>query len=61
MRKETYSLYPDTPRAGVSAGFNLSRWAIGHGGFTAFLLVLLLAASRSFASARRRIPTSRFG
>src|SRR6516165_7509034 len=25
-------------------GFNLSRWAIGHGNFTAFLLVLLLAA-----------------
>src|SRR5215813_1908023 len=25
-------------------GFNLSRWAISHGGFTAFLLVLLLAA-----------------
>src|SRR5262249_34156033 len=44
MRKETYSLYPDTPRVGVSAGFNLSRWAIGHGGFTAFLLVLLLGA-----------------
>jgi multidrug efflux pump subunit AcrB len=27
-----------------SSTFNLSRWAIGHGGFTAFLLVLLLAA-----------------
>jgi multidrug efflux pump subunit AcrB len=26
------------------SGFNLSRWAISHGGFTAFLLVLLLAA-----------------
>ena len=25
-------------------GFNLSRWAINHGNFTAFLLVLLLAA-----------------
>ena len=25
-------------------GFNLSRWAIGHGNFTGFLLVLLLAA-----------------
>ena len=25
-------------------GFNLSRWAISHGSFTAFLLVLLLAA-----------------
>ena len=23
-------------------GFNLSRWAIEHGSFTAFLLVLLL-------------------
>ena len=28
----------------ASRGFNLSRWAIGHGNFTAFLLVLLLAA-----------------
>src|SRR5499433_131830 len=28
----------------ASSGFNLSRWAIGHGNFTAFLLVLLLAA-----------------
>jgi multidrug efflux pump len=27
-----------------SRGFNLSRWAINHGNFTAFLLVLLLAA-----------------
>src|SRR5215467_5112737 len=27
-----------------SKGFNLSRWAISHGNFTAFLLVLLLAA-----------------
>ena len=27
-----------------TASFNLSRWAINHGGFTAFLLVLLLAA-----------------
>jgi len=26
------------------SSFNLSRWAISHGGFTAFLLVLLLAA-----------------
>jgi len=43
MRMETYSLYPDMSRAG-SKGFNLSRWAIGHGGFTAFLLVLLMAA-----------------
>ena len=28
----------------LARGFNLSRWAIGHGNFTAFLLVLLLAA-----------------
>ena len=28
----------------ASSGFNLSRWAINHGSFTAFLLVLLLAA-----------------
>src|SRR5262245_36433872 len=34
-----------------SAAFNLSRWAISHGGFTAFLLVLLLAAG-SFALLR---------
>jgi multidrug efflux pump subunit AcrB len=44
MRTETYSLYPDMPRATATKGFNLSRWAIGRGGFTAFLLVLLLAA-----------------
>lgn len=31
--------HPKAPR-----GFNLSRWAIGHGSFTAFLLVLLLVA-----------------
>ena len=30
--------------AHASRGFNLSRWAIDHGNFTAFLLVLLLAA-----------------
>ena len=34
----------DEIRAGTSRGLNLSRWAINHGGFTAFLLVLLLAA-----------------
>ncbi len=28
----------------LSLGFNLSRWAIAHGNFTAFLLVLLIAA-----------------
>src|SRR5262245_13765241 len=31
-------------RLGLWKGFNLSRWAISHGGFTAFLLVLLLVA-----------------
>jgi multidrug efflux pump subunit AcrB len=30
--------------AKTSSGFNLSRWAIHHGNFTGFLLVLLLAA-----------------
>ena len=34
-----------------SKGFNLSRWAIRHGSFTAFLLVLLLAAG-AFSLAR---------
>jgi multidrug efflux pump subunit AcrB len=34
----------DLIHAKASRGFNLSRWAIGHGSFTAFLLVLLLAA-----------------
>src|SRR5215467_9701138 len=34
----------DPTNAKTSTGFNLSRWAIGHGNFTAFLLVLLLAA-----------------
>lgn len=34
----------DQTQAGASGGFNLSRWAINHGSFTAFLLVLLLAA-----------------
>ena len=34
----------DLTHAKASEGFNLSRWAIGHGSFTAFLLVLLLAA-----------------
>ena len=33
--------------------FNLSRWAIGHGGFTAFLLVLLLVAGALLAMADR--------
>jgi multidrug efflux pump subunit AcrB len=31
-------------RPGSWKGFNLSRWAISHGGLTAFLLVLLLVA-----------------
>ena len=42
MRRETFSL-PDPPR-GAPSRFNLSKWAISHGSFTAFLLVLLLAA-----------------
>jgi multidrug efflux pump subunit AcrB len=42
MRKETFLQPADMNPA--SKGFNLSRWAIDHGGFTAFLLVLLLAA-----------------
>ena len=34
-----------SPKGGLNkAGFNLSAWAIAHGSFTAFLLVLLLAA-----------------
>ena len=44
MRRETFSLPEGLVPAGSSKGFNLSRWAINHGGFTAFLLVLLLAA-----------------
>jgi multidrug efflux pump subunit AcrB len=41
MRRETFPAAGATP---LSNGFNLSRWALDHGGFTAFLLVLLLAA-----------------
>ena len=61
MRRETFSLPEGLIPAGPAKGFNLSRWAIDHGGFTAFLLVLLLAAVPfpSCASARRRIRTSR--
>jgi multidrug efflux pump subunit AcrB len=44
MRKETFLHPADMTPTGASKGFNLSRWAIDHGGFTAFLLVLLLAA-----------------
>ncbi len=44
MRRETFSL-PEGPVPGTPPeGFNLSRWAISHGGFTAFLLVLLVLA-----------------
>ena len=43
MRREVSSLSQGL-RPGSWTGFNLSRWAISHGGFTAFLLVLLLAA-----------------
>ncbi|MET0653039.1 MAG: efflux RND transporter permease subunit [Hyphomicrobiaceae bacterium] len=41
----------DLIHAKPSKGFNLSRWAISHGSFTAFLLVLLLAAG-AFSLAR---------
>jgi multidrug efflux pump len=44
MRRETFSLPEGLIPAGPAKGFNLSRWAVNHGGFTAFLLVLLLAA-----------------
>ena len=47
MRREIFSLPFDATqpgRPGRAGGFNLSRWAIDHGPFTAFLLVLLLAA-----------------
>ena len=37
-------MFDDLPHAHASRNFNLSRWAIDHGNFTAFLLVLLLAA-----------------
>ena len=37
-------MFDDLPHAHATRGFNLSRWAIDHGNFTAFLLVLLLAA-----------------
>src|SRR5262245_53413308 len=37
-------MFDDLPHTHGSRGFNLSRWAIDHGSFTAFLLVLLLAA-----------------
>ena len=44
MRRETFSLPEGFIPDRSSKGFNLSRWAIDHGRFTAFLLVLLLAA-----------------
>lgn len=44
MRGETCLQSADTNPTSASKGFNLSRWAIDHSGFTAFLLVLLLAA-----------------
>src|SRR5262249_38966435 len=43
MRREVFSM-PDIARNAASKSFNLSSWAIRHGGFTAFLMVLLLAA-----------------
>jgi multidrug efflux pump subunit AcrB len=47
MRRETFLPPADMTPAGVSKGFNLSRWAIDHGGFTAFLLLLLAAGAFS--------------
>src|SRR5262249_52437020 len=44
MRRETFSFPGDRPPSSESNGFNLSTWAIAHGGLTGFLLVLLLAA-----------------
>jgi hypothetical protein len=44
MRRETFSLPEGFIPDRSSKGFNLSQWAIDHGHFTAFLLVLLLAA-----------------
>jgi multidrug efflux pump subunit AcrB len=44
MRGEMFSVSANVTRVAPLKGFNLSRWAIDHGGFTAFLLVLLLAA-----------------
>jgi multidrug efflux pump subunit AcrB len=44
MRREPFSPAGDVGRAAGAVGFNLSRWAIEHGGFTGFLLVLLLLA-----------------
>src|SRR5262245_38210110 len=43
MRREILRVASDATRA-AAKGFNLSSWAIRHGGFTAFLLALLLAA-----------------
>ena len=43
MRSGMFSM-PDIARDAASKGFNLSSWAIRHGAFTAFLMVLLLAA-----------------
>src|SRR3979490_582580 len=37
-------MFDDLTQAKTTNGFNLSRWAIHHASFTAFLLVLLLAA-----------------
>jgi multidrug efflux pump subunit AcrB len=41
---ERQRMFDDLSHANASSGFNLSRWAVHHGNFTAFLLVLLLAA-----------------
>src|SRR5215467_2655200 len=44
MLRKTFPLASNVSTQSGSNGFNLSRWAISHGRFTAFLLVLLLAA-----------------
>ena len=44
MLRKTSAASTTVSTQGGRKGFNLSRWAINHGRFTAFLLVLLLAA-----------------
>jgi len=44
MLRKTFPLARNVSTQSGWNGFNLSRWAISHGRFTAFLLVLLLAA-----------------
>src|SRR5688572_272268 len=44
MYIERVATKPSTVGSKSPGGFNLSAWAISHGSFTGFLLVLLLAA-----------------